>query len=502
MQKVTLFYTSDTHGYLFPNDYTSTTVRPMGLLQATSHFSKDENTLIIDGGDTLQGSALAKYSRQHASSSIPQAKLMRQVGYDISVVGNHDFNYGYDVLSSFYQQLGRPCLCANVQDVSGGIPFVGSMVKKMGNGLTLGFVGIVTDFVNLWEKPEHLTNFVITDAFEAAKKALKELKNSCDVSICVYHGGYECDLKTGKKLSESTENVGCRIAKELDFDLLLCAHQHMDVSGFSLQGTHTLQLPANASKYAKISIIKNGRFLQILSENLVSTANPKKADFSQFQVLEDKVQTWLEQPIGRLHAPVEVKSKLESALSGSSVADFFNHIQLSYSHADFSCTSLGNTPCGFAQEMTIRQIVSAYQFPNSLMVLEVTEEKLRQALERCAEYYTLVDGKPSISESFIKPKIEHYNYDYFAGFSYTFDISRPIGDRVVRLLYEGQPLGDATYTLCMNNYRASGTGGYEVYQRCRIVEVLSEDVQDLAIEYCRAKQMIPAWDKADFEVVW
>ncbi len=78
--------------------------------------------------------------------------------------------------------------------------------------------------------------------------------------------------------------------------------------------------------------------------------------------------------------------------------------------------------------MTMRGVTAAYLFANTLVVLEVTEEVLRQTLERCASYFTLVDGQPQISEEFLLPKVEHYNYDFYAGLSYTFDLRRPCGE--------------------------------------------------------------------------
>ena len=53
MSKLTIYFTSDTPGYLYPNNFASKQPRPMGLLPMC--FEKDENTLVIDGGDTIQG---------------------------------------------------------------------------------------------------------------------------------------------------------------------------------------------------------------------------------------------------------------------------------------------------------------------------------------------------------------------------------------------------------------------------------------------------------------
>ena len=56
MKKMKIYYTSDVHGYLYPTDYLSDDVQAMGLMQAIDAFDKDDNTLVIDGGDIFQGS--------------------------------------------------------------------------------------------------------------------------------------------------------------------------------------------------------------------------------------------------------------------------------------------------------------------------------------------------------------------------------------------------------------------------------------------------------------
>ena len=66
----------------------------------------------------------------------------------------------------------------------------------------------------------------------------------------------------------------------------------------------------------------------------------------------------------------------------------------------------------------MRAITAAYLFSNTLVVLEITEEILRALLERCASYFTLENGTPRVSDAFLAPKVEHYNYDFFAGISY------------------------------------------------------------------------------------
>jgi 2',3'-cyclic-nucleotide 2'-phosphodiesterase/3'-nucleotidase len=465
----------------------------MGLLNCISNFNKDGNTLVFDGGDTLQGAPFATYttSRKEAAPGIhPIARVYNEAGYDAVVPGNHDFNFGYECLTEYVQALKGICLCANATDLEGEARIARSHVFTLENGLRLGVTGIVTDYVNVWEQPEHLEKIHITDAFEAAKKELQVLKSQADITVCIYHGGYECDLDSGMVLSTSGENVGCRILKELDYDILLTAHQHMSLPGRNLFGTHTLQLAPNATQYACLDIgFENGK-VSVKSSICPAGEVHEKEPYESLLSLEEAVQEWLDVDIGRLKEPVPEKNKLDMALYGSTIADFFNQVQLEYSGADISCVGLGNSPISLPDHVTMRDLVRVYPFSNTLIVLEVKEESLKKALERCAEYFTIKDGNIEISDVFLKPKVEHYNYDYFSGITFEVDLKEPVGNRVKKILYKGEPLLGRSLSLCMSDYRASGTGGYEVYRECRVIKRIGTEVPQMSLEYLRKHSVV------------
>lgn len=110
---------------------------------------------------------------------------------------------------------------------------------------------------------------------------------------------------------------------------------------------------------------------------------------------------------------------------------------------------------------------------------------LKKALERCASYFALrEDGTIEVSQEFLKPKVEHYNYDFFSGIEVTMDIRKPLGARVTSIRYQGRELPEGqTLTLCMNNYRASGTGGYGCYLTCPRVKEQSTEIAELIMDY-------------------
>ena len=500
-----IYFTSDTHGHIFPVNYASNRPEASGLLALAAQIEKDGDTLVLDGGDSLQGTPLTQYYLEHRGEwdIHPVAAAFNALGLDYFTLGNHDFNFGYEALRDYLRAMEGTCLCANVEDLGGELPICPWTVHTLSNGLRIGLTGVVTDFVNIWEQPQNLERLRITDAFQAAQAACAALRGQCDVLVCIYHGGFEEDLESGRVLSDSGENIACRLARELDFDLLLTGHQHMAVAGVELSGTYAVQPPANAGQFLHLTGRWDGQESRFSSRLRPVGGQHPEEPFRTLLPLERAAQKWLDQPIGALAQAIPPEGKLEAALRGSQVAALFNQVQLEETGADFSCTSLGNDPVGLTSPVTMRGVTAAYLFANTLVVLEVTEEVLRQTLERCAAYFTLVDGRPQISEEFLLPKVEHYNYDFYAGLSYTFDLRRPVGSRVVRLTkLDGSPLGDGTFRLCTSNYRATGTGGYEILRECPVLWRGGIEMPDLTARYIRTHSPVPPLHNGEMQVVW
>ena len=174
--------------------------------------------------------------------------------------------------------------------------------------------------------------------------------------------------------------------------------------------------------------------------------------------LQQDLDRWLDTPTGHLSRPIRPEEHLKMALEGSPIADFFNLVQLDASGADVSCSALANSVRGFDSAVTVRDVVASYVYSNTLCVLDVTGNILRQALEQCASYFDVSpDGSISISGHFLSPKEAHYNYDYFSGIEYTFDLTQPVRQRVVRMEKDGQPILPGQHlSLCMCDYRATG----------------------------------------------
>ena len=483
-RNMTICFTSDIHGYFSDMDYARGVPGTTGLVRCASTFPDDGNTLILDGGDTLQGSPFAYWLSQNSVEGAKvSARAMSLAGYDFVTLGNHDFNYGKQTLETYLSHLEARCISANVEGVQG---VERTAVVKLQNGLRVGITGITTHFVNVWEKPENLVGITVHEAFSAAKAALQELKEeNVDITVCIYHGGFENDLETGELLSATEENQAYRICKELDFDILLTGHQHQPKADLQLFGTHACQSPDRGRQSVRVDVTVSEKGEVTARSHMVNPAEPEKSLAAFLAPLDAENAVFLDQPLGELDIPLAPGDHMEMAVNGSVIANFFNQVQLDTSGADLSATSLGNVVKGFNRQVTIRDVVATYVFPNTLKTIRVDRRVLKAALERSAEYFELDEaGQLQISRKFLSPIVMHYNYDYMSGLEVTVDVRRPVGDRVISMLYQGKELEqDRQLTLCLNDYRATGTGEYPLYPQCELVKDQPTEIAQMIIEY-------------------
>lgn len=476
--KLKIIHTSDLHGYFFPTDYLDREEKETGYLSLLNNIKKDEHVILTDGGDTLQGSSFDYFVKENLNSDII-ADIMQNVDY--YTLGNHDFNYGYEYLKTYIENMKGKLVCANVKDKLGEIKIDPYAIKEI-DGYKIGFAGIVTDWVNLWEREENIKNFEITDAFEGAKKVLEELKKEkTDLNILIYHGGYEIDLESGEKLSETTENVGGKIAKELDFDIILAGHQHMEIAE-KINNTLAIETPANGAKAALVEVDFDTKEI---NSSFIEAKLGKNSLIKKYKNIEEKVQDYLDLPIATLSRDYMPEDRIKMALKGSDLADLINKIQLEYTGADISITSFANVISGLKKNLTTRDVLNTYRFPNTTVVLEIDGKSLRDALEQNFSYIEY-DGSYKIAKKFLEPKEEHYNFDYFYGIDYEKDLTKKVGERIGKIFFKGKEIEDNDkFSIVMNNYRATGAGGFDMYKDLKVLKNYDKETTEILLDYFR-----------------
>lgn len=221
------------------------------IRKARSDFA---NTLLVDNGDTIQGTALADYEAQVAPIACDQQlsmyKAMAVFKYDAGTLGNHEFNYGLPFLNQVLggglqvdgvdaskkcAGNGYPMALANVISSKTKAPLVAPYVllerevsgtdsegKAVKLPIKIGVIGFTTPGILGWDK-RHLEGKVqVTGAVEAAQKYVPELRSKgADIVVALLHGGLDAS-----EYRADMENPGLYLSKVAGIDAMVMGHQH------------------------------------------------------------------------------------------------------------------------------------------------------------------------------------------------------------------------------------------------------------------------------------
>lgn len=497
MRKITILVTSDVHGYVMPTDFASSNTQPYGMAKVATYIRQkraEGPVLLIDNGDFIQGSPMTYFQNAFQFSQIdPMIQLANALQYDAAVIGNHEFNYGLPTLHRALQHAHYPVVTANILQADGSY-FTKPYTILERAGMVIGIIGVTTQSIPVWEKAEHIEGLQFVSAFDTTKYWVEQLRkeHAVDLLIVSYHGGFEADLETGEILEASGENEGYRICKEIDgIDVFITGHQHRTIAT-TLFGKSIIQ-PGSKGTYVgaiEVSIeeLPNGEQHVHHKPQLHKIKETTAVDediAALIQPVHRATEAWLDQPIGTLETDVTIADATKARLRKHPYVAFINQVQMDVSGAPISCTSLFNNTCrGLQREVRMRDIVTNYIFPNTLKVLQLTGQEIIDALEQNATYFTLQDGYPVVSSTFLHPKEQHYNYDMWDGIEYTIDLRKPEGQRVDHVTFANHPLDrEQTYEVVMNNYRATGAGHFDAFANAPVIHEIQTDMTEILANY-------------------
>lgn len=496
-----ILHTSDIHGYIYPTSYSTKQEQHMGLakLQTLITKIKQPQHLLIDTGDIIQGSPLTyHYAKQGRETIHPMAKVMNHMNYHYITIGNHEFNYGLSNLNHYLDYLDATILNANLLQSTTHQPYRGIThdIKCYPDGPTIGIIGVTTHYIPNWEQPSHIQNIEIIDAFTTTQQLAKQLRPTVDILIVNYHGGFERDFTTYELSTEDTgENQGFRMLQDIpEIDILLTGHQHRLLHG-SLFNTTYSQPGFNAQHLVEINI--EGTFDNTWTFTTKTTLHnttsvlPDKTIMALVESEETATQTYLDTPVGHLDKDYLITNQTEARLHKHPLVSFINQVQLDYTGAEIASCSLGNDVSGFKKDITIRDVISTYIYPNTIVVKQMTGAELKRALEKTATFFTIKHDTIVISDEYNDPKLQLYAYDMYDPIHYTITVSNPIGERVSEITLDGKPLElQSTYSVVMNNYRASGGGDYLFIKDCPILEDPQIEIIEILVDYILKKNQI------------
>ncbi len=515
---LTVLATTDMHGNLMPYDYFTAKPAARGLAKVATivkaERKRNPNTLLIDCGDTIQGSPLEAYYHQRGKNLGPDPMIlaMNSIGYDAMTLGNHEFNYGLQALQAARKSARFPWLSANTEAEQGAQPFVPYVVKTIA-GIRVAIVGITTPSIPVWEKPENYRGYRFLPGVEAAKKAVAELreKEHPDVMIVAAHSGIDRDPETGalRQTDLAGENVAYQIATEVPgVDAVFFGHTHQEVKQLVVNQVLLVQPKNWAMSVGKLELTlerkaeggwrvanKNGTTLPV-----TDAIEPDPEVLRIAGPYHRATEAWLNTAVTHSEAALDAS---RSRIEDTAILDAIQAVQLHYAKADVSLCASFNASARILQgKVTVRQIAALYVYDNELYAIEATGKMVREALENAARFYNRCPDAGCTHGPLINPGFVPFNYDMAEGVSYEVDLTQPVGHRIRNLQYHGKALSDEQpLRLAINNYRAGGSGGYSMFPKAKVVWRSYGDIRDLIIRYYSEGHTLPASADGNWKVV-
>ncbi|WP_282691726.1 5'-nucleotidase C-terminal domain-containing protein [Streptomyces sp. CC208A] len=531
----TVMGTTDLHGNVFNWDYFTDREfddkahNDVGLAKISTLVNRVReakgrgNTLLIDAGDTIQGTQLSYYYAkvdpitQAGGPVHPMAQAMNAIGYDAAALGNHEFNYGIPVLRKFEEQCDFPLLGANALDAKTLRPaFPPYSIHRLrtphGRDVRVAVLGLTNPGIAIWDKANVNGKMVFPGLEEQAAKWVPKLRSmGADVVVVSAHSGSSGTSSYGDQLPY-VENAAGLVAEQVPgIDAILVGHAHTEIPEYRIANKETgkevvlsepLKWGQRLTLFDFDLVWEKGRWTVEKVAAQVLNSNTVEEDPEITGLLADehkKVVAYVNQVIGTSTAAM---TTVEAPWKDEPIIDLINVVQAetvkealaggAYASlpvlSQASCFSrTARIPAG---EITIKDAAGLYPFENTLEARLMTGAQLKEYLEYSAKYYVRTPAGAPVDTARLTNAdgTPDYNYDAVSGLSYEIDIARPVGSRIVNLTFEGAPLDPAArFVLAVNNYRASGGGAFPHVANAEQLWANSDEIRNTIIQWVRAK---------------
>ncbi|MER6737269.1 bifunctional metallophosphatase/5'-nucleotidase [Streptomyces puniciscabiei] len=539
--------TTDLHSHVFDWDYYKDAAytdkagnsvgvaRVATLIKQQREAKGEDHVLLVDAGDIIQGTSLAYYFARvdpitgtdgKKGPRHPMAVAMNHMRYDAAALGNHEFNYGIEVLRKFESQCHFPLLGANALDAKTLRPaFQPYTVKRIcvpgAPDIKVGILGLTNPGIALWDKDNVSGKMVFPGLVEQAKKYVPRLRAlGCDVVFLTDHSGLDGSSSYGDELPY-VENASNLVAEQVPgIDAILVGHTHVEVPSYTVKNAETGEEVLLSEPYCwgyRLSVfdfeleLHHGQWK--VTSKTAQTLNPKDVDEDPeikrlLEADHELVVKYVNTAVGTCTADLSAadscwkdvpimdfihKVQMESVKAGLSTAD--TALPLISVAAPFSRTA--DIPQG---NVTIKDIAGLYIYDNTLYGKKLTGAQLKDYLEYAAKYYHQVPAGTKVDTATLTNanNFWDYMYDTAAGVDYEIDIAQPEGSRIKNLSYNGAAIADdQVFVVAVNNYRANGGSGYPHIASAPIAYSSTNEIRQLMIDYVTAKKTL---DPADFAV--
>jgi len=503
-----IIYSNDVHGGIMPTGASFMNPEfppPLGGGGSFANYVKQRREkmkelggklLLLDAGDCYSGTPIGTKTKGQAV-----VNFMNMIGYDAMVVGNHEFDKGYQALEKMMDNAQFPVLGANIIDRTTGKPphKLKEYIIQEYNGLKIGIIGVGLTSTPTMALPENIGNYEFLPEGPVIAKLVPVVRPQCDILIVLTHmflpydpvEGWKDVEKRNKEGDTDVEGLAMHAANMYaGIDLMFTGHVH---KGYYFPWedpiNHTLMLQTfgNGTSAGEIIVKVDKKTKTIAGYELPSE------DGSLVTLFEDEFppDNEIGGYIGREQAVAEagmddvigttkvnlMRGSAAENLMGMLITDAFRD----YYDSDFAFTNVGGVRAEIqAGEITMRSLFKVMPFGNQLVRIKMKGSFMRK----------VVEGKLLSDESDRGLLI--------AGADITFNKNRPKWDRITKFLVRGRELeADKIYDVVTTDYLSEGNSGMELLLEIPQEERVYTQIPDLDVVERYIKKISPISIKPD-----
>lgn len=472
---LSILHTNDVHGRLAPINY-STNQQSVGGIARRATLIKNfkeqnKNVLVLDAGDVAQGTLF--YKTFHG---VPDMKIMSEIGYDASTLGNHEFDSGLISLQSMIQAAKFPVLAANI-DFSGN-KYLHSHIKKYiikdFNGFKVAIIGVTTSQLNV------LTNvhegIKVNNDIKTANELAKKLRNQVDIIIVLSHMGVDQDIKLAK-LSK-------------DIDIIVGGHSH----------TFLMNPVEINNNERKTIIVQDGEFgiylgdlnLEIKNDKIVnytyksipvdSAIKENKHISEEVKALSQEITRLNNEKVGYLKNSALTKEGHSSSQLTTAGALVAGAVRAKFPDVDVIMVNSGSVRKSIsAGDVSKADVYELYPFDNKVCIATISGKYLKSLLE------TSSSELPFGNSAFMQTDGIEYSVNLEAQPQILSKDKTKIlktGKRVFSVKIKGTPIKyNKYYTVAISDFIFDDGDGYFQFKHAKSVQKTKWTYQDLIFDY-------------------
>jgi len=437
-------------------------------------------TIIVSAGDMFQGTP-----ESNMLYGKPVVQAMNEIGFSAMAIGNHEFDWGIQVLRERIAQSSFPYLAANIIDKATGqvVSFIKPYTIVEKNGLKIAIIGLATPETAYKTNPKYSKNYNFADPAQTVTQRIPELKQQgTDIIIVLSHLGSEIEPLTRQVKGEAAD-----LARAVPtIDAIISGHTHQKVAG-AVSSVPIIQAAYNGRAVGNLCLTfsKMDRKVIAAESNVIELAAANLVADPAVKTIVDKVQEEVAPMKNKVlgHTVYELNhEKYSHSVLGQWVTDSMRQKV----KADIAFENGGGLRASIpAGAITLGSLYQVVPFDNTLITVDLTGKQIMEVLEHGI-------GNQQIGMM------------QFSGLSVECDKSLPEGKKITRVtLTDGSNFSlTKVYKVVTNDFMAQGGDGFTTFSQGEHMIDTQLPLRDCLIEAVMKKKVINATvDKRFIEVM-